>query len=717
MEIGTEELPAAYLPDLIEQLGQGAKALCEANHLSFRQVESFGTPRRLVVLVRGLEGLQRKPAEEIRGPSKQAAYDREGHPTPALLGFLKSRGGTLAQTKLVSSERGEYVYLIMPPAAAPALALLPGLVAQLVTALRAPKTMRWDSNPQRFARPIRWLLVLHGSKLVRCQAGGLASGTATRVGRPMALRSARVASVAQYLQTLERAGIVLDHHARRSRIEQEIIQAAKQVGGRPSQELIRHGLLEEVTFLTEQPTVITGAFDAKYLTLPNEVLLASMAKHQRVFAVETGERLLPKFIGVLEGKPGSAQSVRAVMERILNARLADSWLFWEQDRKRPFGEADLAGVSFHEKLGSMADKTKRLVLLADVLAGAWAFTPQDKEALKRACRLAKSDLVTTMVKEFPTLQGVMGKHYALASGHPPEVAEAIEEQYLPAPSGGPGPAAGRRPRTILGSALAILDKYDTLTGYFAVGIEPTGDQDPFGLRRAAQGIVETLWELQRTQRWGAAWRLSLDELFHARAMMAPFIGMEPSRAAAVGQRVRRYLLDRLYTLDWSRDGERAGPPRDLLDAVLSSPCHDLADVFKRIEGLQQVRPAELVKAAKVLERTRNILKGAALKQQAVDPSRLQEAPERRLWELYTTHRERLVQLATEQRYAEVTNQYGEAFYQPLHDFFDKVMVNVPDQALQQNRLALMKAIQALYTERIADLSNLVILQQQREETA
>ena len=704
LEIGTEELPAAYLPDLIEQLGREARALCEAQHLSVRHVESFGAPRRLVLLLRGLDSQQRRPPEEIRGPSKQAAYESAGKPTPALLGFLKSRGGALAQTKLVASDRGDYVYLVKPASTTPTLTLLPTLLPQLMSALRAPKTMRWDASPQRFARPIRWLLALYGTRPIRCTVGALKSGTATRIGRLMTLRSATIKSVEQYGATLKRSGIVLDQAQRRAQIERAITQAARQAGGRPSQEVIRHGLLDEVTFLTEQPVVVTGAFNRKYLALPNEVLLASMAKHQRVFAVESGANLLPTFIGVLEGRPGQPARVREVMERILNARLADSLLFWEQDRRRPLDQADLSSVLFHERLGSMADKTRRLEQLSDVLADAWALTSAERSALRRACRLSKTDLITTMVKEFPTLQGVMGKHYALKSKESPDVAQAVEEQYLP--------AAGKRPSTVLGSALAILDKYDTLTGYFALGIEPTGDQDPFGLRRAAQGIVEILWELKRIGKWGAAWKLSLDELFRVRSTMPPFNPKDAAQTAAVGRRVQEYLLERLYSLDWMQDGG-AAPARDLLDAVLSSPCHDLIDVFRRIEGIQRVRQPELVKAAKVLERTRNILKGASLKQHEVDPQRFQEEPERKLWELYTARSDEFRKLTDKREYAQATTLYGGLFYQPLHEFFDKVMVNVPDPSLQQNRLALMKTIQTLYTDRIADLSNLSILQ--REE--
>ncbi|MBI2104673.1 MAG: glycine--tRNA ligase subunit beta [Candidatus Omnitrophica bacterium] len=693
LEIGTEELPAAYLPGLIEQLGREAATLLQAHHLPYERAESAGTPRRLVLIVRGLSATQRKPAEEVRGPSKQAAYDKDGKPTAALLGFLRAQGGSLAHTKVVSSERGDYVYLVKEPRATPASAVLPELLPQLIGRLRAPKTMRWDASGVRFARPIRWLLALYGTSALRCSLGTLQSASATRVGGPLRPRAVRVRSLEGYLRTLKQAGVALDQAQRRAWIEQAVGRIAGQARGAAAPEMVSHGLLDEVTHLVERPTPLAGRFDRTYLSLPREVLLASMAKYQRVFAVEAGGTLLPQFIAILEGPPRRPAEVRKVMERILNARLADSLLFWIEDHQRlplqRMAEA-LSGVTFHERLGSMAEKTVRLRALAEPLAEAWQLTEEERAHLRRACQLAKADLVSTMVKEFPTLQGVIGKHYARDSEEPAPVAEAIEEQYLP--------AGNQRPRTLLGGALALLDKYDTLSSYFGLGIMPTGDQDPFGLRRAAQGIVEIAWTVHRP--------LPLGALFRTRTSMEPFRSVQPRAAATAGNQVQRYLLDRLDTFEWPTPA----PAPDTIDAVLAGPCDDLVDVMDRIVTLQGLHnhPA-LRKAAKVIERTRNILRGAALRQPQVDPARLAEAPERQLWELYRAHEPRLAGLAQDKAYAEATTLFGEVFFEPLHRFFDQVMVNVPDEALQQNRLALMQAIQALYTDRIADLSKLTLL--------
>ncbi|MBI3320635.1 MAG: glycine--tRNA ligase subunit beta [Candidatus Omnitrophica bacterium] len=728
LEIGTEELPAAYLylPRLIEQLGDEAKTLLTAQHLAFKQVESFGTPRRLVLLVRGLSAVQRKPAEEIRGPSRQASYDKDGKPTQALLGFLRSRGGTLDRVGVVSSDRGEHVVLRKPPTETPIMmTLLPRLPQQLIGKLRAPKTMRWDESGRRFARPIRWMLALYGSQSIRTWVGGefepegttvirrsVRSGAATRIGRPQALRRVRIISIAGYLQTLKRAGVILDQVKRRDRIRALVEREAQRVHGVIAPEMIRHGLLDEVTYLTESPEPLAGSFDPKYLELPREVLLASMSKHQRVFALEADGKLLPRWVAILEGKPGKPEAVQAVIERILNVRLADSLIFWNEDRKRSLEQmvAALSGVTFHEQLGTMAEKTKRLETLSETLIANWQIDEAQANKIRRAAHFAKADLVTHLVREFPSLQGVIGKYYVLAAREDEEeVASAIEQQYwLEDNEAQRHLNAGRIPRSLTSLALTIVEKYDTLASYFGIGIEPTGNADPFGLRPRAQGIVETaVWLIGSKP-------LSLNALFRARAAFAPFSSMSDTERLRVASRIERYLLDRLYTLNplWSES-------HDVIDAVLASPSiDDVTNVRARIERLHQLKgcakgSAEyeaLFKSAKVIERTANILKGTTLQQADVDDKRLQVPLEQQLYALSKSKKDEFARLVERGSYDDATKLFAETFYTPLHEFFDKVMVNVPDEALRQNRLALMRAINVLYTERVADLSKLTILQ-------
>ncbi|MBI4341412.1 MAG: glycine--tRNA ligase subunit beta [Candidatus Omnitrophica bacterium] len=689
-EIGTEELPAAYLPGLIEQLDREAKTLCEANHLAFHSAATYGTPRRLVLHVRGLSAVQQQPGEEVRGPSKQASYDASGKPTPALLGFLKSQGGDIRHTKVVSTPKGDYVYLMKPPTTTPTVKLLPALLPQLITKLRAPKSMRWEASGVRFARPIRWLLARYGAQAVSCRFGLIAGQSKTRVGRPQQLRWATVSSIESYFKLLKRVGVILDPSQRRAVIDSLVAKTAKAFRGTTAAEMISHGLLEEVTFLTEEPVPLVGEFDKRYLVLPREVLLASMAKHQRVFAIEANGKLLPRCVAILDGKPGKPSEVRTVVERILNARLADSLLFWEQDTKQQLNvlAVKAAGITFHEKLGSVQDKVNRLCQMSRNLSKMWNLTNQESKELERASQLAKADLGSVMVREFPTLQGVMGKYYARIHRESDAVCQAIEEHYLP--------LAGKMPKTLIGSALASLDKFDTFASYFSIGIEPTGDQDPFGLRRAAQGIIEVAWAAHRP--------LLFENLFNAWSAAA---GKPPD--AKVQQRVRSYLAERLYTFNWPSPA----PSSDCIDAVLACPWEDMIDAMDRIRTLQRMSgQAGLLKAAKVIERTRNILKGAKRADGQVQPQLLKEPPEQALWRLYDQHKERVAKLITDRLYDKATLEFGELFYEPLHTFFDKVLVNVPDEALQRNRLALMRAIHALYTDRVADLSKLTVLQQE-----
>jgi len=697
-----EELPAAYLNPAIDQLRTEATRLFEEAHLDVKAVESFGTPRRLVLIARQLASIQRHPPEEIRGPSKQAAFDAQGKPTAALTGFLRARGGNVSQIKIVSMEKGDYVYLVKPARSTPTLAVLPRLIQQAISRLRFPKTMRWDDSQLRFARPIRWLVASYGTTPIRVSAGRLTSRPLTWLGRVAQRKAVAVRDSTQLLAALKRSRIVVDQHARRRTIEQLVKRLAARQGGRAAPEMVTYGLLDEVTALVEEPVAMVGQFNKTYLSLPREVLLASMAKHQRVFAIQTAAgKLLPRFVAILDGRPRQLPSVQRVYEHILNARLADSLLFWEQDRKRlPLDQLAqrLQDVVFHERLGSMADKSIRLERLGEALAETWGLAATDRADLGRAARLAKADLVTTMVKEFPTLQGVVGKYYAKASGESDAVAMALEEQYLP--------QGDRLPKTLIGSALALVEKFDTLVGYFGLGIEPSGDEDPFGLRRCAQGIIEIVWPLHRP--------LPLTRLLEVRLAFPPFTRSDHTTNARVTSRITQYLSERLYTFNWPPPI----PSRDLIDAVLSSRCEDLTDAMDRIQRLRQLDGKNtLLKAAKVVERTHNILKGASLTQTDVDHTRFQEPLERRLWERYHTSKDRIDHLIRQKAYAEATEAYGEAFFDVLHEFFDQVLVNVKDPLIQQNRLALMRTINALYTERVADLSRLSMLQRHQEDVS
>lgn len=695
LEIGTEELPAAYLDSMVQQLGAEAGRLLDEQHIAHGAITAYGTPRRLVLLVASVNAMQRVPSEEIRGPSKQAAFDASGAPTQALQGFLRSRDVTVKDVKVVSTEKGEYVYVAKPERQVPSAQVLPGLLQTLISRIRSPKTMRWDGSSVRFARPIRWLLALSGDRVVPVQHGVLRADRFTWVGGPKRPTRVRIADAKAFVPAIRKAGIVLNQADRRAQVLALVNKLAQREKGRTAPELMRYGLVDEVANLLERPVGFVGSFSEEYLALPREVLLASMAKHQRVFAVEDSKgKLRPRFIALLDGAPKALARVSQFHEHILNARLADSLLFWKTDHAQlPIVKLvdRLDGVTFHEKLGSMAKKVRRLEALAAPLARAWSLPQADRDGLARAALLSKCDLVTTMVKEFPTLQGIMGRYYAADSSESDVVARAIEEHYLP--------QAGRLPETLLGAGVAIIEKFDTLASYFGMGIEPTGDQDPFGLRRCAQGIVEVAWTFRKP--------VPLRALLEVRASQPPFAGLPEADRARLANRIVQYVLERLYSFDWPKPT----PAADVIAAVLSAPGDDPLEAMDRVVALRQaLGHEELLKAAKVIERTRNILKGAKLKQDHVDPERFQEPLERTLWQRYEESKDAFASLAERRAYSEATQLYSRSFYDALHEFFDHVVVNVNDEAVQQNRLALMQAINSLYTGRIADLSKLALVQ-------
>lgn len=696
-EIGTEELPAAYLPGLTAQLEEKASQSFKTAHIRYKTLRVFATYHRLVLRIDGLAPESILPAEEFRGPANKAAFDESGAPTKALEGFLKSKGGKLKEIKIVDAGKAEYVYWVKPPQKVALSKQLPALLTELIPALQAPKSMRWDNSGVRFARPVRWLLALLDNRLIRVKFGAVNSASATQLGHPLKVKKVAVKSITEYDRVIKASGIILDADQRRASIEKNVIAAAARKNCKPVQDLFDHGLLEEVTYLTENPTPLTGDFDTKYLTLPREVLLASMAKHQRVFALESRGKIRPHFVAVMDGKPGKPALVRTVCERILNARLSDSLLFWEQDTQVPIDRRikELSNVTFHEKLGNMAQKSHRMQLLVPALAQAWHLEEPQRDRLSRSALLAKADLVTALVKEFPTLQGTVGRHYALSGGESKDVAEAISEQYLP--------LAGSYPKSQLGNALALIEKFDTLAGYFSLGIEPTGDQDPFGLRRAALGIIEILWRFDRPFPFDDLWTA-----WQQAVQTEGFRKIENHTASKAKQRIFDYLKERLFYFGWPATGSRPriSPKSDRIAAVLATGDRDLNSVIAKLVAVSRMRSREFQHATKVIERTANIIRDKVTPSMQIDPQFFEDPLENQLWECFKKNHQQFSDLAAKGNYVEATDLFGAEFYPILDQFFASVLVNAEKPEVRANRLALLRDINKLYTGRIADLSML-----------
>jgi glycyl-tRNA synthetase beta chain len=687
-ELGTEELPPKALPALEQALGSGIAALFAAASLRHGAIETFATPRRLALRVRRLAAQAPEQSLRRRGPPLRAAYDAAGTPTRAALAFAASCGAEFSALGRERDEKGnEYLFYAGTRPGAEAVALLPGIITTLLDGLPIPKRMRWGAGEAQFVRPVHWLVMLYGGEVVPATILGLVAGRDTRGHRFHAPRALPLRAPASYERTLLGRGRVIAGSApRRARVRELVVAAAEQAGGRA---LIEPALLEEVTALVEWPVAIAGHFEPRFLALPREVLLAALQDHQRYFPLESADgALMPAFVVVSNIDSLEPSVVRAGNERVVRPRLADAAFFWEQDRRAPLASQveALARVTFQLQLGTLADKSKRISALAAELAGPCSAAPA---SVARAALLCKCDLVSAMVGEFPELQGIMGSYYAQADGEDAETAAAIREHYLPRGAGDALPA------TATGTALALADRLDTLAGIFAIGQKPSGTRDPFGLRRAAIGVLRIARE--------RALDFDLRALLGQAVAAQPVAGIE-ARVAAVRDEVHEFVMERLRA-QWLEEAA-AGVTSEAVDAVLATAPRSPADADARLDalaGFLQLPAAASLAAAN--RRIANILrKSAAGAAVEVDPALLRAPAEQALHAALVQRRSQLAAMLGRRHYQQAFAEL--ALLRPEVDaFFDAVMVNDPDPRLRDNRLALLGELRALFT-RIADLSRL-----------
>lgn len=685
VEVGTEELPPKSLLSLAEAFRDGIAAGLDAAGLTHGAALAYATPRRLAVLVRRLLDQQPDQRVERRGPPVSAAYDAAGKPTKAAYAFAASCGIEVKEIQRRSDAKGEFLFCKLTRPGAKTAALLPGIVQAALEGLPIARRMRWGAGAVEFVRPAHWVVMLHGDEVVPGEILGLPAGRMTRGHRfhapkPVALRSPGV-----YLASLERRGyVVADFETRRERIRTGVAATAEAEGGRA---VIEPAVLDEVTALVEWPVPIAGHFDPRYLELPPEVLVATLQDHQRYFPVKAADgKLLPLFIAVANIQSRDPQQVRAGNERVVRPRLADAAFFYETDRKTPLASrlTALAKVTFQARLGTLADKTARITELAGHVASA---TGEDPVAAQRAAQLAKCDLVTAMVGEFPELQGVMGRYYALHDGEPDTVAAALGEQYLPRFAGDALPATGA------GLALAIADKLDTIVGIFAIGQKPTGAKDPFGLRRAALGVLRILIET------GVA--LDLRGLIHSALDLvhADTVRLAGDKAPApppesLADDIYDYMMERLRA--WYVESG-AGITTEMFDAVLdtrpASPL-DFDDRLRALAAFLKLPEAASLTAAN--KRISNILRKAGEQPNPrVDPGLLTDPEERRLATEVEGLRQDVERFVTSRRYEDALVRLA-ALRPAVDAFFDKVLVMADDVRIRANRLALLAALQRLF---------------------
>lgn len=685
LEIGSEELPASFIPTGMEQLQEIAETSLKAYRLPYQSIQVYGTPRRLAVVVTGLAEHSQDQTKTVSGPPVAMAKDAAGQWTPAALGFARKQGVNPA---LLTVENGK-LCAVLHMKGSPARRLLAQLFPDWIRRLQFPKSMIWEPSRFRFPRPIRWLTALYGSSPVPFALAGVRSGRWTHGPALQSNKKIVVSQPAKYAGLLKNQCILVEPPVRMGVIRKLAEQAVRRLPGRA---MVRESLLEQVANLVEYPSAILGNFNASYLDLPSEVLITCLEHHQKFFPVShaNSEKLLPHFIGIRNGMSLNQEMVREGYERVLAARLADARFFYDQDRKTSLASKveALQGVIFQEKLGTLFEKKERLKPLVRFIASALGEVPWLAQA-ERAADLCKADLVTDMVREFPELQGAMARLYAQADGEEPAVALALEQHYWPITLSGTLPASD------LAAAVALADKLDTLMGDFAVGLIPSGSADPYGLRRAAAGVLRLLED--------RAWALSLEKLIEKAGELQP-ANVKNEAAEAVPQLVQ-FMKQR-----WTALLEERGYKADEVDAVLAAGIGEVRDALDRLKALHALRSQKEFEPLSIaFKRSINIVRQAA-KTVGLDggaPVRadlLKEPCEQALYQALESAGSQVTRHVESRAYREALESMI-GLREPLDGFFKGVMVMDEDPALRQNRLALMGRLVRLFS-RIADFSKL-----------
>ncbi|MDY0389420.1 MAG: glycine--tRNA ligase subunit beta [Desulfobulbus oligotrophicus] len=681
-EIGTEEIPAGYIQPALDTLATAAADKLSDLGLAFGTIQTFGTPRRLTLTVTGLQSRQPDRSVEHLGPSKKAAVDAEGRWTRAAEGFARSHGVEPDQLQIVITPKGEYLQVVEDVQGQETAVLLPALLESLVHGLVFPKSMRWADYNLTFARPIQWLLALHDGVVLPMTIGGVTSGNTTRGHRFMAPQAVPVTGIENYLRTLAECFVIAEPAERKAMVVEAVKKVVVATAGTSAQPVLHEGLLDTVTNLVELPCAVCGRFDQKFLQLPEEALITSMREHQKYFpVVDQDGKLLPLFVAVNNTRVTDQELATSGHERVLRARLEDGLFFFNEDRKRPLIDrcAELHGIVFQNKLGTMQGKSERISRMAGLLAAQIA--PELYDDAVRAATLAKADLLTAMVGEFPTLQGIMGRVYALHDGEKPTVALAVEEHYLPLRAG------GKVPHSLLGAIVGIADRLDTLAGYFAIGEKPTGNKDVFGLRRQAIGLIGIVRERNLT--------ISLHEFVTA-ALLG--YGDLVSQDVQIVDEVISFIQHR-----FENDLIASDCAQEVVEAATVAGFDELTDCLKRIDALNEIyRQGSFRVLAGSFKRINNIIKDN--RQTAVDEALLTEPAERALYAALVTAHEKASPLLEQQLYYQALLEML-IIKEPVDQFFDSVMVMVEDIDVRQNRLNLLSALRALVL-RVGDISRM-----------
>ncbi len=660
-EIGAEEIPAGFMPNILGQLKQLAETKLNDAHLSFESIATYGTPRRLALIVKGLADTSAEISERHKGPSASIAYDADGNATKAAIGFARGKGLDVADLVV---EDG-YIYAETKTAGVPAKDIVTDMLPQLITGLNFPKSMHWGNLDAKFVRPVRWLVALLDEEVIPVEFATVKSGNVTRGHRFLGADEITIKNAASYVDTLKENFVMVDQDARRELISKQLHDMA---ASKNASIVWDDDLLEEINYLVEWPTALCGGFEESYLTLPDAAIITPMKDHQRYFPlVDQDGKLLPMFLTVRNGSDYSIEVVQAGNERVLRARLDDAKFFFNEDRKKPLIDRQdgLTKIVFQEGLGNLADKTERLLKLGRVFGEECGLHEDTAVVLERATELAKTDLTTGMVTEFTELQGVMGKEYALLDGESPEVAEAIFEQYLPRFAG------DVLPQTEAGKVLSIIDKVDNIVATFSRGLIPTGSQDPYALRRQTIGILNILL--------GSEWNISLRPIFKASMELLNVLAEKQDELL---DQVEEFFTLRLKNIFLDRE-----VPHHVIDLLLSNNELSVADAEGLVNALLANRIDENVELVQAYTRMYNLVKD--VEYTGVNSDLLKEDAEKELFEAASKASE-ASSAAWEAGDYDAVVAVPATLVPAINKFFEDVMVMDKDEAIKANRLQLVR---------------------------
>lgn len=680
LEIGVEELPSRFGQTTLDQIENNLSKLLKEERVNFDNIDKYATPRRLTFVIKNLADKASDLEEEVKGPAKKIAVDEEGNFTKPALGFMKSKGLDPENVYFKQVGNAEYLFGTIKQSGKETAEILKNIIPTAIKNVTFPKAMRWGGKNMRFARPIRWMVALLNDNVLDVNLEGIKASNVTKGHRFLGEREFEVNSVEDYFEKLEKNYIILDQHKRKAMIKEQAIEVANSLGGEVE---LDDDLLEEITFLVEYPTAFYGEFEEDYVKLPKEVVTTPMKEHQRYFPVSKDGKLLPYFIAVRNGDSHRIDIVKAGNEKVLKARLADALFFYKEDTKKPLESFvdKLQTVVFQAKLGTVYDKSLRIDKLSQTILNELNMSESAKNT-QRAAKLCKADLVTNMVFEFTELQGIMGRDYAKVGGENEEVCQAIFEHYLPRYAG------DILPETNAGIALSIADKLDSIAGFFAIGIKPSGSQDPYALRRQALGILSILLDKKLS--------VNLNNLINA--ALDNYSNLEFNKEEVASQIVE-FFVERVKNLF-----KDLGIRYDVIDAVLNNNLNDISDIHTRALELNRwLQKDELVEMLTAFNRVSTLAQKATI--DIVKEELLKEDAEIKLYNRFKEIKLNVESLLVDKKYNEALDAF--ATLRPLVDnLFDNVMVMDKDESVKENRLGLLKQIYSTMLT-ICDLSKIV----------